>query len=177
MNRFFFVVFFVGALYLKRVTGLFLLFIFFPRRFFDRMAKRIVEIVVPQGRADDIPELLYEQTLDGCWVNKINDNQACIRILIESNAVEEVLDILDAYLEQLPGGSAILFNIEAFVPRVKYDLIEPAKEEIVEEQFTPLRISRHELYDDITESVGINSNYLIMILGDGRLAPPMLMSI
>ena len=125
------------------------------------MAKRIIEIVVPRGRAGDVPELLNEQSLNGYWISDINDNQACIRILLGSNEVEEVFDILDTYLEKLPGTSAILLQVEASIPRSKNSNIKQDKEEKDNQKST--RISRHELYNDITENVGINGTYLAMI--------------
>ena len=127
------------------------------------MAKRIIEIFVPRGRAEDIPELLYEQSLKGYWVSDLNDNQACIRILLASNEVEEVLDILDTYLEKLPGTSAILLQVEASIPRQKNDNNKQEKEEQEKDTKKNPRISRQELYDDITANVGINGTYLTMI--------------
>ncbi len=128
------------------------------------MAKRIVEIVVPRGRADDIPELLYEQTLDGYWVSDINDNQACIRILLASNEVESVFDILDTYLEKLPGTSAVLLQVEAVIPSTNNESNDSENEKAEEGNNKSIRISRHELYNDITSALGINGTYLAMTL-------------
>ena len=128
------------------------------------MAKRLIEIVLPKGRANDIPELLYEQSFDGYWVSDSNDNQACIRILLASNEVEAVFDILDTYLEQLPGTSAILLHVEAVIPRIKTGLNDSKKDEPDEENNKSIRISRHELYNDIVSAVGINGSYLAMTL-------------
>jgi uncharacterized hydrophobic protein (TIGR00341 family) len=127
------------------------------------MAKRIIEIVVPRGRAEDIPELLYEQSLDGYWISDIKDNQACIRILLASNAVEAVFDILDTYLEKLPDTSAILLQVEASIPRQKNGSNKQEKEEQEKDNKNSTRISRQELYNDITANIGINGTYLAMI--------------
>ena len=127
------------------------------------MAKRIIEIILPQGRTDDIPELLYEQTLDGYWQNNISDNRARISILLASGEVEIVFDILEPYLEQLPGASAILFNVEASIPRIQNDSTDAKEEELGEEKGKSARISRQELYNDVIAGTKINSTYLTMI--------------
>ncbi len=126
------------------------------------MPKRIVEIVLPEGRANDIAELLYEQTLYGYWQNNISDNQARIRILLASGEVETIFDILEPYLEQLPDASAFLFNVEASIPRELNDPKTVQNEEETDKKKT-LRISRHELYNDISTNTGITKSYLIMV--------------
>ena len=127
------------------------------------MAKRIIEIILPQGRTDDIPELLHEQTLEGYWANNISDNRVKISILLASGEVETVFDILEPYLEQLPGASAILFNVEASIPRIQNDSTDDKEEGPEEEKGKSVRISRQELYNDIIASTKINSTYLTMI--------------
>jgi len=127
------------------------------------MAKRIIEIILPQGRTDDIPELLHEQTLDGYWLNSISGNRAKVSILLASGEVETVFDILEPYLEQLPGASAVLFNVEASIPRVQNDSTDTREEEQEEEKIKSTRISRQELYNDVIANTKVNSTYLTMI--------------
>ncbi len=127
------------------------------------MAKRIIEIIIPQGRTDDIPELLHEQTLEGYWLTSISDNRVRISILLASGEVETVFDILEPYLEQLPGASAILLNVEASIPRVQNDSTDTREEEPEEEKNKSTRISRQELYNDVIANTKVNSTYLIMI--------------
>jgi len=127
------------------------------------MAKRIVEIVLPQGRADDIPELLHELTFDEYWLNDISDNRARIRILLASSEVEIVFDILEPYLHNLPGSSAILLNVEASIPRIQNKPRDSEKEDDKEDPAKSVRISRQELYNDIIASAGINATYLMMV--------------
>jgi len=127
------------------------------------MVKRIVEIVLPRGRADDIPELLHEQTFDEYWSNDISDNRARIRILLASSEVEIVFDILESYLPNLPGASAILLNVEASIPRIQSKSRESEHDVEEDEPAKSVRISRQELYSDITASTGINTTYLTMV--------------
>ena len=130
------------------------------------MSKRLIEIVLPEGRGDDIAELLHDQEIESYWRNTIEGNQARIRIVLPSSEVEAVFDILEPYLINLPGASAFLLNIEATIPREKKVDSGEAEEDLEEEREQgkkPSRISRHELYDDITTNSDISSTYLLMV--------------
>ncbi len=131
------------------------------------MEQRLVEIVLPEGKGDDIPELLHEQHLAGYWRDKVGENQARIRILLNSPDVEPVLDILEPYLENLPNASALLLIVEASIPRLKDEMQQAEDTEIDNDEDAPKksnRISRHELYNNIVANTGISSNYLIMVI-------------
>ncbi|MEN8199860.1 MAG: TIGR00341 family protein [Thermodesulfobacteriota bacterium] len=129
------------------------------------MAKRLIEIVLPEGRGDDVAELLYEQHLDHYWRDSIGDNQIRISILLPTSEVEAVFDILEPYLATLPGASAVLLNVEASIPREKKKEPESGEDdgEEQEQEKSSGRISRHELYNDIAANCGINATYLIMV--------------
>ena len=130
------------------------------------MSQRLIEIVLPEGRGDDIAELLLEQNFDYYWRNTINDNQARIRIILESSEVETVFDILEPYLENLPDATAFLLNIEAIIPRKTQENTVTIENEEDEEENSnkPGRISRHELYDDIAVNTNITLTYMTMVI-------------
>jgi len=131
------------------------------------MEQRLIEIVLPEGRGDDIPELLHEQSLSGYWRDSVGENQARIRILLNSADVEPVLDILEPYLEKLPGATAMLLIVEASIPRKKNEQPQTGENEVDnedKEKGKTGRISRHELYVDISANTGTTSTYLIMVV-------------
>jgi len=132
------------------------------------MEQRLVEIVLPEGRGDDIPELLHDQQLDGYWRDSVGENQARIRILLNSADVESVLDILEPYLVKLPDASALLLIVEASIPRKNNEQQEEPGEDDDDskdkEENKTNRISRHELYADISANTGISPTYLIMVV-------------
>ena len=131
------------------------------------MEQRLIEIVLPEGKGDDIPELLHEQSLAGYWRDSIGENQARIRVLLNSGDVEVVLDILDPYLERLPEASALLLIVEASIPRKKYAQLQTENSTADKESDKTRRtsrISRHELYADITANTGVSTTYIIMVV-------------
>ena len=129
------------------------------------MEQRLIEIVLPEGKGDDIPELLHEQILCGYWRDSVGEKQARIRILLNRDDVETVLDILEPYLEGLPDASALLLIVEASIPRKKEKKVEDTAERANEEnkEKKANRISRHELYNDIIANTGLSSTYLLMV--------------
>jgi uncharacterized hydrophobic protein (TIGR00341 family) len=129
------------------------------------MEQRLIEIVLPEGKGDDIPELLHELSFDGYWRDCVGQNQARIRILLNRDDVETVLDILEPYLEGLPESSALLLIVEASIPRKKEEEKSSVEQDVVveEKKKKVRRISRHELYNDIVASTGISTTYLLMV--------------
>lgn len=129
------------------------------------MEQRLVEIILPEGRGDDIPELLYNQSLAGYWRDSVGEHQARIRILLDKSEVEPVLNILEPYLEKLPEASALLFSVETSIPRKNFNQTENHTTGNKEGEHTPSnRISRHELYSDIAATIGITSTYFLMVV-------------
>ncbi len=131
------------------------------------MDQRLIEIILPEGRGDDIQELLHEQSLDGFWRDAVEENKARIRILVSQSEVERVLDILEPYLEKLPGATALLLLVEATIPRNRAADSDNDKNNLqtVEKATTkPARLSRQELFNDIASHIGITGNYIIMVV-------------
>ena len=124
---------------------------------------QLIEVILPEGRGDDIRELLYEHPLENYWRDTLNENQTRIRILLQISEVELVLDILDGYLKGLPDARAILLPVEAVVPRLESTESEKVSDEDEETVKRPDRISRHELYSDIVSGCTLSPTYLAMI--------------
>lgn len=125
------------------------------------MRYRLIEIVLPEGRGDDISELLHERNLQGYWRDAAGENLARIRILLPAGEAEPVLDILDSYLSGLPNSSALLLPVEAVIPKKKE---EPEQDAGEDEAGKAARISRHELYSDIASATELSANYLAMVV-------------
>jgi uncharacterized hydrophobic protein (TIGR00341 family) len=125
------------------------------------MPFRMVEIVVPTDYAADIRQLLENQALLGVWSASIEESQAYVRALIPTEQTETVLDEVR---EHLPPGDAyriMVFSVEATLPQPKPE--ERAEKHEQEPEQQPQRISREELYDDVTEGARLNSVYIVNV--------------
>ncbi|HFQ88611.1 MAG TPA: TIGR00341 family protein [Desulfobulbus sp.] len=126
------------------------------------MAFQLVEVMLPLGRAGDIAELLHEIPLAGTWSDRLEDNVARVYLLVETGNVEAVLNILEDYLRPLPGSRALLLPLEAVIPR---PVVAGVAEETGEgEEGSRQRISRQELYNDVSAGASLNGNYLAMVV-------------
>jgi uncharacterized hydrophobic protein (TIGR00341 family) len=130
------------------------------------MAHQLIEIILPEGRAEDIPEILHDVTIIGSWRDRLQGNRARIHLLVETGRVETVLDTLETYLQPLPDARAILLPVEAVIPQPENGKPEGEEqdEEEVEQEKKPARISRQELYNDVAAGVSLSTNYLIMVV-------------
>ncbi|HEB69322.1 MAG TPA: TIGR00341 family protein [Desulfobulbus sp.] len=132
------------------------------------MEQRLIEITLPEGKGDDIPELLHAHPAAGFWRDTVGEHQARIRILLNQSEVEPVLDILEPYLEELPDAAALLLIVEASIPRKRFARLQQNRDNAdtdeEDEQKPSDRLSRHELYSDIASNVDTTSTYLYMVV-------------
>ncbi len=127
------------------------------------MSYQLVEIVLPQGRAEDIGELLHDIEILSSWQDQLAGERARIHLLLATDTVESVLDRLDAYLQPLPGAQAVLLPVEAIIPRPTEAAGEKA-EEAEEKEKRRARISRQELLADVSTGTVLTANYLAMVM-------------
>jgi len=130
------------------------------------LSDRLIEIVLPEGRGEDISELLHDFTLLHIWQDVLAENLARIKILVSEKDTEPILDVLDGYLATLPGAVAMLMPVDATVPRTAAGDIPAEKAHQGDRsEKGPLRhVTRHELYDDISRNTGISFNYAAMVV-------------
>ncbi len=130
------------------------------------MAHQLIEIILPEGRAEDIGELLRDISILASWQGHLENNQARIHLLVETGRVEAVLNALDTYLQPLPDARAVLLPVEAVIPLPENEQPngEEQKEGEVEEEKKPARISRQELYNDVAPGVSLSTNYVAMVI-------------
>jgi uncharacterized hydrophobic protein (TIGR00341 family) len=135
------------------------------------MPHQLIEIILPEGRADDIFELLHGVEVMGSWQDRLEENRAGVHLLVESGMAESVLDILEPYLQTLPDARAVLLPVEATIPRsTAFSTVKPTTEEEQEEKKDLGRVSRHELYNDVSAGASLSTNYCIMVVLSATIA-------
>ncbi len=132
------------------------------------MAHQLIEIILPEGRAEDIGELLHGISILASWRDRLENNQARIHLLVETGRVEAVLNALETYLQPLPNARAILLPVEAVIPQPETEQTDgenhEQEEEEEEEEKKAARISRQELYNDVAPGVSLSGNYVVMVV-------------
>jgi uncharacterized hydrophobic protein (TIGR00341 family) len=132
------------------------------------MALRLIEVILPEEQADQVAELLADPPPLGLWRMSGPDGESVIRILVDAERSEGVLDALESRFKHLEGFRVILLPVEAAIPRPAEPaeaIPEPAPPSAESAPAPgPARISREELYADIADTIRLSSVYLAMVI-------------
>ena len=135
------------------------------------MALRLADVVVPEENAEELSALLEEKVSTvGFWRYQTDEGRAGVRILLASEATEGLLDTLADRFGGQGDFRVVLLNVEATLPRYEEEEDEgeeegsggePEAEEDAEA--TPMRISREELYQDVSDASSLSTVYLVTV--------------
>lgn len=130
------------------------------------MALRLAEAVVSASRADDLTALLEEHAVIASWSVDAEGELSAHRILIASEDVEGLMDELADRFDDDDGFRVVIIDVEATLPR-REEGVEgpnaPTDEDHESEDDRPLRISREELYQDVSDASAFTPVYLVTV--------------
>ena len=109
------------------------------------MALRLIEMVLPGQDGEEVLELLKEYKMLEHRQIRLSDGEVLIRILLEAEQSEAVLDLLDKRFTGKEGNRVVILAVEATLPRDEPEPVD-APEQPPPEEKSPERISREELY-------------------------------
>jgi uncharacterized hydrophobic protein (TIGR00341 family) len=135
------------------------------------MALRVIEMILPEDIAQYAHEYLDDQEhlpILGLWSKQLVSGEVLLKILLDADQAEPVLDVLERNYGSIEGFKAILFPVEASLPRVEPAAEEPGKEGFSEADSARVvkskRISREELYVDVVDATELSKVYLTMVI-------------
>jgi uncharacterized hydrophobic protein (TIGR00341 family) len=130
------------------------------------MLLRLIEMVLPENQVAEARELLQEQPLVDVWYDQLSETQVLIKILVEVENTEALLDLLEKYFSVVEGFRLIMLPVAASIPRVEAEKKAPAEETLSpeEKQRQAERISREELYTQIADTINVSRAYYVMVL-------------
>ena len=120
-------------------------------------------MMAPPETAREAHQLLEEKEIVGMWTNKLNDGDAILRILSNADKTEAISDMLSEKFSSIEGFRILLFSVEATLPQIEIggdEEVETAKEKIE----GPSRVSREELYADVTAGSELTPVYLALVV-------------
>ncbi len=129
------------------------------------MAERLIQIVVPADRADQMRELIRRA---GVVESRHDTSDAVhlftVRVLAEQ--VEALLDPVQAAFASTEGFHAFVLPVEAALPRPPESEQAPGSDTpaTARTRSAPSRISREELYADLSEHARITRVFLAMVI-------------
>ncbi len=127
------------------------------------MALRLIEMVLQEKDGGEVLELLKDHKLLEHRQVRLPDGEVLVRILLDAEETEAVLDLLEERYAGKEGNRVVILAVEATLPR---DEPEPADtpEQGAPEEKSPERISREELYEDIKDAAQCTRVYLAMVV-------------
>lgn len=129
------------------------------------MALRTLEVMLPRDRAPEVQGTLEEYHVLGLWTHELAEDQALVRVLLEAEAAEPILDRLQEHFSDVGSFRVILFPVEATLPRPEppEEQRAPAEPESTEQETRKSRISREELYQDVQDTAKLTLVYVVMV--------------
>lgn len=129
------------------------------------MAQRLIEVIVPKGRGHRIPDIMKDHDRLDMWEETLPDERTLFMILVKAEDTESIMDDLESQLSWTEGFRVILLPVEASLPRpVEPEVKKETAEEAEKKKKKALRISREELYNDVSEMTELNTTFLSLIV-------------
>jgi len=132
------------------------------------MALRLIELILPEDQSKYVQELLKDHQALGIWHERLLEDKILVRVLLQAEQTEKVMDIFEQHFSILDDFRIMLFPIEASIPRPEPQEETPPPSETVSKPEQPAeskadRISREELYADIADSAKLTKVFIIMV--------------
>lgn len=127
------------------------------------MALRLIEIMLPEKDGGAVGELLKEHAVLEHRQVRLADGEVLVWILLEGEKSEAVLDLLEKQYAGQQGYRVVILPVEATLPRVELTK-DTAPAAPPSEERLPERISRQELYEDISDAARFSRVYFAMVV-------------
>jgi len=127
------------------------------------MALRMMEIYLSGGGGERIMELLEDVPMLGVWERTTSDDHTMVRILLQVEKTEAVLDELEKRFGASEGFRVVLLPVEATLPRPEEPEKPPEDEQPPEKEKPKIRgsrVSREELYSNLSDTANVSWVYM-----------------
>lgn len=131
------------------------------------MSLRLIEAIIPEAGLDDFPGLLDELRIVDLSTSPADGDTGLVRVLVDAEDSEELTDLLFEEYGSHDRFRLILLSVEATLP-----LVEKEEEESTDSGEDAeasgngrylRRISREELYEDLSQASEFTWVYLVMV--------------
>ena len=145
------------------------------------MALRLIEINLPKDKKDAVEELIsgrkevldlsiqpavgfWKIPIQGEWKTRFAADKILIRMLVPAEESQNLLDLLEEAFMKEDGFRINIFALEASFPSISEEDLLLAGSSHEEERTHKGRVSREELYNDLTEGAATTNIYVFMII-------------
>jgi len=130
------------------------------------MQERLIEVIIPVEQKEKTLELLSSCSLKDLWYDRISQEKYLVRILMETEKVEALSDMLQQHFSSVEGFKIIVLPVEAVMPQPPTEEQEKEKAETTKQKQPgkTVRISREELYADIINSSKLTWIFVVAVI-------------
>lgn len=129
------------------------------------MNYRLLELTAPKESTKEARDLIeQEEHVIGVWSNELNNGASILRVLVDANRIEKLSDQLTEKFSNVDGFRIMLFEVEATLPQPAFDEEEESDEETEDEKKYVGRISREELYADVSSGSELSLVYMGLVI-------------
>ncbi|MBI1373000.1 MAG: TIGR00341 family protein [Phycisphaera sp.] len=125
------------------------------------MNLRLLQIVIDDDRRGSLAELLDKHTTFGRWDEALAENRFQANVLTSAEHSESLMDDLTERFGHATTFRVVVLSVEATLPRPDDEDDEPASTDKPKE--TSERISREELFNDVTGAAKVSRVWLAMV--------------
>lgn len=126
------------------------------------MNYRMLELTAPPETIKKAREMVEGEDPLGVWTDNLDDGCSILRVLIDVDRIESLSDRLAEKYSTAEGFRITLFSVEATLPQP--DIEEEKEKKDEESEKVAERISREELYADVTSGSELTWVYLGMVI-------------
>lgn len=130
----------------------------------EMMDLQLIEAYVPDKLLKKVDESLREYPHLSYWISVESKGRTLIRVLVETNNTEEILNYLEGAAQVIEGFEILLFPVQTYITRLTEEEKEQRKKEVEENANKLQRASRQELLGTITKSSHITLTYTLLIV-------------
>jgi uncharacterized hydrophobic protein (TIGR00341 family) len=135
------------------------------------MPLRQIEVVIPESGKESIETLLEGDSIKHFWRESSPEHgQSClVKVLIDAAYTEQFLDKAEQLLGSYEDFRLVMTSVDATLPRIEEK--KPEEEEKEPEELQPwekplkgVRVSREELFSDISDGIKLTRVYMAMVI-------------
>lgn len=137
------------------------------------MPLRKIEIVVPDEKESSCRDLLDDETVIHYWRDHSEHSGHILKVLVDAVNTEQFLDKAEKQFNNTEGFRLVMVSVDATLPRIEKDEDEeeeqqPGESQLADEEdedeIKDIRVSREELYTDISDAVTLNRVYMALVI-------------
>ncbi len=127
------------------------------------MPLRLIEAVVPKQKKEDIEKLFQTEGVIDFWREELYEDKTIYKVLVKTEVSEKIIDKLSRKFSKDERFRIVVTDVTATVPIVEEETEEDKKKK-KKKGVGRLRVSREELYSNISSSANLNYIYISMVV-------------